>query len=153
MDMRLALAKGAYGALIRQIEADAALLARMGVMDYSLLLGVHYPRWGDQAWYPPGGNLMVRPAILRCLEAQCSLDLIIAFGRRPRMHDRLIQTGLCLAKLMKSSDTFRWIERLAQGSLEGIFVMYCPCFRTRSTRMCVRQSTRRRSLWRAKRTL
>ena len=62
MDMRLALAKGAHGALIRQIEADAALLARMGVMDYSLLLGVHYPKWGDQAWYPPGGNLTVRPA-------------------------------------------------------------------------------------------
>ncbi len=57
--MRLALAKGAHGALIRQIEADAALLARMGVMDYSLLLGVHYSQWGDQAWYPPGRNLTV----------------------------------------------------------------------------------------------
>lgn len=54
VDMRLALAKGAHGALIRQIEADAALLARMGVMDYSLLLGVHYPKWGDEAWFPPG---------------------------------------------------------------------------------------------------
>ncbi|CAK0741103.1 hypothetical protein CVIRNUC_001300 [Coccomyxa viridis] len=54
VDMRLALAKGAYGALMRQIEADAALLARMGVMDYSLLLGVHYPKWGDDTWLPPG---------------------------------------------------------------------------------------------------
>lgn len=101
MDMRLALAKGAYGALMCQIEADAALLARMGVMDYSLLLGVHYPRWGDRAWYPPGGNLMVRPATQRSLEGHCSLDLVIAFGRRPRLYYRLIQTGLCLAKLMK----------------------------------------------------
>ncbi|CAL8463327.1 g2861 [Coccomyxa elongata] len=53
LDMRLALAKGAHAALMRQIEADAALLARMHVMDYSLLLGVHYPKWGPNTWYPP----------------------------------------------------------------------------------------------------
>ena len=56
MDMRLALAKGAHVALLKQIQVDAALLARMGVMDYSLLLGVHYPKWGDNTWFPPAGN-------------------------------------------------------------------------------------------------
>jgi len=56
VDMRLALAKGAHVALLKQIQVDAALLARMGVMDYSLLLGVHYPKWGDNTWFPPAGN-------------------------------------------------------------------------------------------------
>ena len=55
MDMRLALQTRAHASLLKQIEADAALLARMGVMDYSLLLGVHYPNWGETAWYPPAG--------------------------------------------------------------------------------------------------
>lgn len=56
MDMRLALQKRAHAALMKQIEADAALLAHMGVMDYSLLLGVHYPKWGETSWYPPAGS-------------------------------------------------------------------------------------------------
>ena len=53
VDMRLALGRGERRALVEQIRADAALLAGQGVMDYSLLLGVHYPRWGDDAWRPP----------------------------------------------------------------------------------------------------
>lgn len=61
LDMKLALAKGAHAALMRQIEADAALLARMHVMDYSLLLGVHYPKWGQDVWYPPHTPHKVRP--------------------------------------------------------------------------------------------
>lgn len=56
VDMRLALAKGAHVALLKQIQVDAALLARMGVMDYSLLLGMHYPKWGDNTWFPPAGK-------------------------------------------------------------------------------------------------
>ena len=61
LDMRLALAKGAHAALMRQIEADAALLARMHVMDYSLLLGVHYPKWGPNTWDPPHTSPRGRP--------------------------------------------------------------------------------------------
>ena len=53
MDMRLGLSRRAHGALMRQIRIDTGLLAAMGVMDYSLLLGVHFPRWGQTAWYPP----------------------------------------------------------------------------------------------------
>ena len=71
VDMRLALAKGAYGALMRQIEADAALLARMGVMDYSLLLGVHYPKWGDDIWLPPGRPNPVRTSPMSWTVIHC----------------------------------------------------------------------------------
>jgi hypothetical protein len=53
MDSRLALARGERGALMQQLRADTALLAGMHVMDYSLLLGVHYPRWGEDGWRPP----------------------------------------------------------------------------------------------------
>ena len=69
MDMRLALHKRAHMALMKQIEADAALLAHMGVMDYSLLLGVHYPKWGETTWYPPAGS-----------HAVCLLVPVSAFG-------------------------------------------------------------------------
>lgn len=71
VDMRLALAKGAHGALMRQIEADAALLARMGVMDYSLLLGVHYPKWGDDTWLPPGRPNPVRASPMSSPAIRC----------------------------------------------------------------------------------
>lgn len=52
MDFRLQLKETYYNQLIHQIEADAALLERMHVIDYSLLLGVHYVDWEDK-WYPP----------------------------------------------------------------------------------------------------
>lgn len=42
VDFRLQLKDELYNKLMRQIKADAALLERMRVMDYSLLLGIHY---------------------------------------------------------------------------------------------------------------
>ncbi len=60
VDVRLALARGAHAALLKQIEADTALLARMHIIDYSLLLGVHYPKWGDNTWFPPHDTRPVR---------------------------------------------------------------------------------------------
>lgn len=42
VDFRLQLKDELYKKLMRQIKADAALLERMRVMDYSLLLGIHY---------------------------------------------------------------------------------------------------------------
>ena len=42
MDFRLQLKDELYKKLMRQIQADAGLLERMHVMDYSLLLGIHY---------------------------------------------------------------------------------------------------------------
>ncbi|KAL4513256.1 hypothetical protein Ndes2437A_g09168 [Nannochloris sp. 'desiccata'] len=37
----------------RTIAADAEFLEKLHVMDYSLLLGVHFLRWGNEEWYPP----------------------------------------------------------------------------------------------------
>ena len=42
MDFRLQLKDELYKKLMKQIQADAGLLERMHVMDYSLLLGIHY---------------------------------------------------------------------------------------------------------------
>eukprot|EP00879_Flechtneria_rotunda_P014779 GHRR01015443.1.p1 GENE.GHRR01015443.1~~GHRR01015443.1.p1 ORF type:complete len:930 (+),score=427.73 GHRR01015443.1:117-2906(+) len=43
VDTRIVLQQPAYDKLIAQLTADADLLRTVGVMDYSLLLGVHYP--------------------------------------------------------------------------------------------------------------
>ena len=42
VDFRLQLKDDLYKKLMRQIQADAGLLERVHVMDYSLLLGIHY---------------------------------------------------------------------------------------------------------------
>ncbi|WIA13706.1 hypothetical protein OEZ85_007259 [Tetradesmus obliquus] len=43
VDMRIVLEQAQHEALLQQLAADSDLLKRVGVMDYSLLLGVHYP--------------------------------------------------------------------------------------------------------------
>ncbi|KAK9845966.1 hypothetical protein WJX81_007112 [Elliptochloris bilobata] len=52
VDVRLALPERAHAALMAQIAADTGLLQALHVMDYSLLLGLHFPRWGA-GWFPP----------------------------------------------------------------------------------------------------
>ena len=42
MDFRLQLKDGLYQQLMQQIQSDATFLEQMHVMDYSLLLGIHY---------------------------------------------------------------------------------------------------------------
>ena len=37
----------------QMLTSDCELLERLKVMDYSLLLGVHYLNWGDGTWHPP----------------------------------------------------------------------------------------------------
>ena len=64
MDVRLALPARAHAALLAQIATDTELLQALHVMDYSLLLGLHFPRWGS-AWFPPH-SAPVR-ARLRCM--------------------------------------------------------------------------------------
>lgn len=62
VDFRLELRDTYYKQLMAQIEADAALLERMHVMDYSLLLGIHFVT-PDDPWYPaPGAGSKVRPS-------------------------------------------------------------------------------------------
>jgi len=53
LDVRLALSARAHAALMAQLAADTALLQALHVMDYSLLLGLHFPRWGADRWRPP----------------------------------------------------------------------------------------------------
>ena len=57
VDFRLQLKHVYHDQLMRQIQADAALLERMHVMDYSLLLGIHYVEWGS-SWYPPHSEVL-----------------------------------------------------------------------------------------------
>ena len=54
VDVSLALPRPARNALLAALAADTALLERVGVIDYSLLLGVHYAGWGPGCWRPPG---------------------------------------------------------------------------------------------------
>ena len=42
-----------YKNLIEKIEEDVEFLSSMNVIDYSLLLGVHFISWGDDEWYAP----------------------------------------------------------------------------------------------------
>ena len=42
-----------YDQLMGQLGRDCALLESLRVMDYSLLLGVHYLSWGADKWIAP----------------------------------------------------------------------------------------------------
>ena len=56
IDVKFELSPERRAALLAQIKADAAFLESLHVMDYSLLLGVHFVNWGDAEWYPPFEN-------------------------------------------------------------------------------------------------
>ena len=53
IDFQLLLNAGTYDQLMEQLQRDCALLESLHVMDYSLLLGVHYLTWGPNEWAPP----------------------------------------------------------------------------------------------------
>jgi 1-phosphatidylinositol-4-phosphate 5-kinase len=53
IDLKFELTAEQHEAFMQQLEADAEFLERLHVMDYSLLLGVHFIRWGNEEWYPP----------------------------------------------------------------------------------------------------
>jgi 1-phosphatidylinositol-4-phosphate 5-kinase len=53
VDLKFELTAEQHTAFMQQIAADAEFLERLYVMDYSLLLGVHFLRWGNEEWYPP----------------------------------------------------------------------------------------------------
>ena len=59
---QLVLAPKAYQAVMRQLLRDLALLEGLHVMDYSLLLGVHFVRWGNEGWWPPLADWPQYPA-------------------------------------------------------------------------------------------
>lgn len=60
IDFQLVLNAGTYDQLMEQLQRDCALLESLRVMDYSLLLGVHYLSWGPDQWVPP--QIKVRAA-------------------------------------------------------------------------------------------
>lgn len=53
IDFQLLLNAGTHDQLMEQLQRDCALLESLHVMDYSLLLGVHYLTWGPDEWAPP----------------------------------------------------------------------------------------------------
>ena len=53
IDFQLVLNAATYDQLMEQLGRDTALLESLRVMDYSLLLGVHYLSWGPDQWEPP----------------------------------------------------------------------------------------------------
>ena len=53
IDFQLVLNAATYDQLMEQLARDCALLESLNVMDYSLLLGVHYLSWGSEHWFPP----------------------------------------------------------------------------------------------------
>ena len=54
VDLALALDARTHAELTRALRADAAFLERLGLIDYSLLLGVHFGGWAPGCWRPPG---------------------------------------------------------------------------------------------------
>ncbi|GAB4813492.1 hypothetical protein N2152v2_000538 [Parachlorella kessleri] len=64
LDMQLVLSPEVHMRVMRQLERDCALLEELGVMDYSLLLGVHFQRWGNFRWSPPFKPWVDKPALV-----------------------------------------------------------------------------------------
>lgn len=67
VDVRLSISRRAHAALMAQLAADTQLLQALHVMDYSLLLGLHFPRWGADRWFPPHSPAV--RALTLCAEA------------------------------------------------------------------------------------
>jgi len=53
IDLKFEMTAEQHAAFMQQLAADAEFLETLHVMDYSLLLGVHFIRWGNEEWYPP----------------------------------------------------------------------------------------------------
>ena len=54
--IQLELSSERYHALMSMLERDVLFLKKLKVIDYSLLLGVHFISWGENSWYPPGSE-------------------------------------------------------------------------------------------------
>ena len=54
VDVALALDARTHAELSRALRDDTAFLERLGLIDYSLLLGVHFGGWAAGSWRPPG---------------------------------------------------------------------------------------------------
>lgn len=54
IDMKFEISTERYQAIMHMIVKDVHFLSKRRLIDYSLLLGVHFIAWGETAWYPPG---------------------------------------------------------------------------------------------------
>lgn len=73
VDVRLQLHRQAHQGLMAQIAKDTDLLERLHVMDYSLLLGVHFSSWGEDHWQAPSiPDQVTHPPTNRCQASSCA---------------------------------------------------------------------------------
>jgi len=54
IDMKFEIATERYRLLMSALERDVNFLSNRKMIDYSLLLGVHFISWGENEWCPPG---------------------------------------------------------------------------------------------------
>ena len=82
IDFKLVLNASTYDRLMDQIEEDCALLEALRVMDYSMLLGVHFLAWGPDEWHPPkikvqsDANSCLLHYMLHSMTARAALSLL-----------------------------------------------------------------------------
>jgi len=84
IDFQLVLNAATYDQLMGQLGRDCALLESLRVMDYSLLLGVHYLSWGADEWIAPQIKVgTTKPGSAYAIHpdhACCELDQVVGFG-------------------------------------------------------------------------
>lgn len=85
IDFQLVLNAATYDQLMGQLGRDCALLESLRVMDYSLLLGMHYLSWGGDEWFPPQIKVgqMLCPAVATLSSAASRLH--VCMYKSPRL--------------------------------------------------------------------
>lgn len=58
LDVQVEVGGAQRAALLEQVARDTQLLEKLHIMDYSLLLGLHFPSWGASTWRPPPVHLV-----------------------------------------------------------------------------------------------
>lgn len=80
IDMKFELSSERYGVLMSTLKRDIQFLAKRRLIDYSLLLGVHFISWGENEWYPPSEPL-TNPSSQRMLTSDYRHYPSLAFSR------------------------------------------------------------------------
>lgn len=126
-----------YDRLMEQIQNDCALLEALRVMDYSMLLGVHYLSWGPEEWHPP--KIKVRTENLqtsRCITrkwdcAQHSMFCIHSATDMILQQGHIVPAGCDIQMMLPCL----LIEIYRQGELQ---VSFAPVYTPQNTFCCQR---------------